>query len=316
MKDLNEILSHLATIDKIDGHADASAYDRGRAVGVLVWNIVDELIAGRPAPCTRDVARFTRIEGLVPRLADELVEHHAEAIAHRTHLAERLEAEGGENGAKAAAILRGMNLVAQPVFIGAKLTKEQANEMREAFNNATPGGIVALPPFVQDFTGHQPRGQASDEVEAPRLKAFPYQQAIIDAASDPNMAEQLRSGMTKDESERMRKQLSGLWAAWANKASEVPDAPAFTTPAGIAAGLLSDRIQRYRAQEAARRERSLAKAAEEKIRAAEERGFYKGRGVALNIVLNRLRMMPGLHEDGQAVLRAVSESIAMMQKEG
>lgn len=134
MKDFNDIHPHLSAIDKIDGHVGANAYDRSKAVSSLVCHIVDELIAGRPAPGVPNAERFTRIEGLVPRLADELVEYHALAIAHRTHLADALEKDGGENGAKSAAILRGMNP-------------------------------------AQDFTGHQARGEASDEVEAPSAPA-------------------------------------------------------------------------------------------------------------------------------------------------
>lgn len=246
MKDLNEILSHLATIDKIDGHADANAYDRRRAVGVLAWNIVDELIAGRPAPGTRDVARFTRIEGLVPRLADELVEHHAEAIAHRTHLAERLEADGGENGAKAAAILRGMNAAAEP-------SKED--------DLPTSGDLwPPRPTFQIHFL--KTHGEGGGGCGVP---------------------------------------VAGSGAGGGG--------------GGSCQGI-TDRTARYHAHEAARREHALAKAAQERIRAAELRGFYKGRDKAWTIVMNRLAMMPGLHEDGQAVLRAVSESIAMMQKEG
>ena len=69
-----------------------------------------------------------------------------------------------------------------------------------------------------------------------------------------------------------------------------------------------------RVYEAARREHALAKAAQERIRAAEQRGFDKARNQALSIVLNeRKNWSKDLVRD---VLGKVSEAIVYMQKEG
>lgn len=263
MKDLSEILSHLATIDKIDGHADASAYERGRAVDVLAFNIADELIAGRPAPGTRDAARFTRIEGLVPRLADELVEHHAEAIAHRHHLAERLEADGGENGAKAAAILRGMNAVSAPANVA------------DGMVTITLVGDAVEPGF-------------SSIVRARFLEELRQAKVMRHFGGPPRPGE-------------------------GGGGCGVPVAGSGAGGGGSCQDI-TDRTARYYAHEAARREHALAKAAQERIRAAEERGFDKGRNKALSIVLNeRGKWSKDVVRD---VLGKVSESIVYMRKEG
>lgn len=266
------IHQHLQAIGEIDERRQSGGFERRRAMGALACHIADELIAGRPAPCVEHAERFTRIDGLLPALANELVSQHDMAIAHRTHLAERLEADGGENGAKAAAILRGMNALAE------------AQVERDISGNLVSVVIDGLEATVSEFAGLQ------------RVVQRVAREAGHDVAR--SFGEQIAAASTKDT-----------------------------------------RMARYRAQEAARRERSLAKAAEEKIRAAEKRGycegsdaafaifetkipeaelrgFYQGRNKAWTIVMNRLAMMPGLHEDGQAVLRAVSKSIAMMQKEG
>lgn len=112
MKDFNEITSHVLAIDKADDEKAISFYERKKNLEALVCKVADELIAGRPVPVFNQAESITRIDGLLTQLANELVRQHDMAIAHRTHLAERLEADGGENGAKAAAILRGMNPVA------------------------------------------------------------------------------------------------------------------------------------------------------------------------------------------------------------
>lgn len=114
MKTFEEIDPHLQIIRDIDQRKDSGVLDRRRAISGLVYRLADELLAGHPAPRFDDPSYFTRIDGLVPALATELVRQHDTAIAHRTHLAERLEAGGGESGAKAAQILRAMNKQAEP----------------------------------------------------------------------------------------------------------------------------------------------------------------------------------------------------------
>lgn len=293
MKDLNEILSHLATIDKIDGHADASAYDRRRAVGVLVWNIVDELIAGRPAPCTRDVARFTRIEGLVPRLADELVEHHAEAITHRTHLAERLEADGGENGAKAAAILRGMNAMAD------------AQVMRDICGN--PVSVVCVAPVSTDTiasipeTVVQPPARQNPCMALPEETA-PVHVAVILEAFAPEFASMQRTvhEIAREAGNDVARAVGEAVARAVGEAVESLSEP------GIDQTWAREQEVALVAQHAANNDK--------RIEEAEQRGFDKGRNQALSIVLSeRKNWSKDVVRD---VLGKVSEAIVFMQKEG
>lgn len=147
MKTFEEIDPHLQIIRDIDQRKDSGALDRRRAISGLVYRLADELIAGHPAPRSDDPGYFTRIDGLVPALANELVRQHDMAIAHRTHLAERLEADGGENGAKAAAILRGMNALAQPVFFtNARLTDFDREKL--AMAPLEPGSVFGLPEYA------------------------------------------------------------------------------------------------------------------------------------------------------------------------
>lgn len=143
MKTFEEIDPHLQIINDIDQHKDSGALDRRRAISGLVYRLADELIAGHPAPRSDDPGYFTRIDGLVPALANELVRQHDMAIAHRTHLAERLEADGGENGAKAAAILREMNALAE------------AQVERDISGNPVAVVIDGLEAKVSEFAGMQ-----------------------------------------------------------------------------------------------------------------------------------------------------------------
>lgn len=147
MKDFNEITSHVLAIDKADDEKAISFYERKKNLEALACKVADELIAGRPVPVFNQAESITRIDGVLTQLANELVRQHDMAIAHRTHLAERLEADGGENGAKAAAILRGMNALAQPVFFtNARLTDFDREKL--AMAPLEPGSVFGLPEYA------------------------------------------------------------------------------------------------------------------------------------------------------------------------
>jgi hypothetical protein len=164
MKTFEEIDPHLQIIRDIDQRKDSGTLDRRGAISGLVYRLADELIAGHPAPRSDDPGYFTRIDGLVPALANELVHQHDTAIAHRTHLAERLEADGGENGAKAAAILRGMNPVADSK---AALLRARGDS-------------------------YEPHGETSDEVDLPKRRVTAFEAALRKRGNEIRVARAAR----------------------------------------------------------------------------------------------------------------------------
>ena len=169
MKDFNEITSHVLAIDKADDEKAISFYVRKQNLEALACKVADELIAGRPVPVFNQAESITRIDGMLTQLANELVHQHDIAIAHRTHLAERLEADGGENGAKAAAILRGMNAVAQPVFF----TGGYASKPDDMFVGAQAlGGITALPGGARIGAPHLTAEDQAKRIEQAELRGF------------------------------------------------------------------------------------------------------------------------------------------------
>lgn len=245
MKDLNEILSHVQAIDAFDQRNGAESWQRKRNLEVLACTVADELIAGRPVPVFNDASGVIRIGGFIPELANELVRQHDMAIAHRTHLSERLEADGGENGAKAAAILRGMNEAADP-------SKEDD-----------------LP--------------TSSDLWPPR----------------PSF--QIHFIKTHGEG---------------GGGCGVPVAGSGAGGGGGSCQGIIDRTARYHAHEAARRERSLAKDAEQKIRAAELRGFYQARDRAFHLILENQGRHPDTIKVSKAFLADLQRDIVHMNKEG
>ena len=81
----------------------------------------------------------------------------------------RLEADGGENGAKAAAILRGMNAVAQPVFF----TGGYASKPDDMFVGAQAlGGITALPGGARIGAPHLTAEDQAKRIEQAELRGF------------------------------------------------------------------------------------------------------------------------------------------------
>ncbi|MDR5654491.1 hypothetical protein [Ruixingdingia sedimenti] len=183
MKTFEEIDPHLQIINDIDQHKDSGALDRRRAISGLVYRLADELIAGHPAPRSDDPGYFTRIDGLVPALANELVRQHDMAIAHRTHLAERLEADGGENGAKAAAILREMNAVADSK---AALLRARGDS-------------------------YQPSGETSDEVALPKRQVTAFEAALRKRGNEIRVA---RAARQAEEAAELRGFYEGRNQAW------------------------------------------------------------------------------------------------------
>lgn len=276
MKTFEEIDPHLQIISDIDQRKDSGALDRRRAISGLVYRLADELIAGHPAPRSDDPGFFTRIDGLVPALANELVRQHDMAIAHRTHLAERLEADGGENGAKAAAILRGMNAMAD-----IPMTTVQGREAAVLVCDA----LEALAP---EFVG--------------------LQRAVHEAARDIGH-DLVRSAGAYIAA--APKRLKGR--AWVEDAKRRRDAGVPIGEIIREAGRDADLEAAEKRGYCAGSDAAFA-IFETKIQEAELRGFDKGRNKALSIVLNeRKNWSKDLVRD---VLGKVSEAIVYMQKEG
>lgn len=90
----------------------------------------------------------------------------------------------------------------------------------------------------------------------------------------------------------------------------------YIVPAGIAERARDDRMERYRALEAARRERSLAKDAEQKIRTAELRGFQKARLAMLRSIIDAQDSDDGLTKKQFSLLMRFKSFVSTMQMEG
>ena len=105
-----------------------------------------------------------RIDALDPAPANKMVNQHDTSIATRTHLAERLEADGGENGAKAAAILRGMNPVADSK---AALLRARGDS-------------------------YEPHGETSDEVDLPKRRVTAFEAALRKRGNEIRVARAAR----------------------------------------------------------------------------------------------------------------------------
>lgn len=90
----------------------------------------------------------------------------------------------------------------------------------------------------------------------------------------------------------------------------------YIVPAGIAERARDDRMERYRALEAARSERSLAKDAEQKIRTAEVRGFQKARLAMLRSIIDAQDSDDGLTKKQFSLLMRFKSFVATMQMEG
>ncbi len=286
MKDLNEILSHVLAIDKADDEKAISFYERKKNLEALACKVADELIAGRPVPVFNQAESITRIDGMLTQLANELVHQHDMAISHRSHLAERLEADGGENGAKAAAILRGMNAMAD------------AQVMRDICGN--PVSVVCVAPASTDTVVQAPARQ-NPYMALPKESAAVHVAAILEAFA-PEFA-----SMQRTVHEIAREAGNDVARAVGEAvARAVGEAVASLSEPSIDQTWAREQEVTLVAQHAA----NNAKRIEE----AELRGFDKGRNQALSIVLGeRKKWSKDLVRD---VLGKVSEAIVYMQKGG
>lgn len=186
MKTIADIMPHINIIQEIDDAPNKGAFERRRAMSTLVVDVHRELVAGRSVPGFYTVEPYTRLDGFAAALADELVIEHRRTIEQRAQLAERLEADGGENGAKAAEILRAMNA---PADSKASLLRARG----------------------ESFTGHKPRGEASDEVEWPKRQVSALEAALREHGKRIREA---RAARQAEEQAELRGFYKGRDQAW------------------------------------------------------------------------------------------------------
>jgi hypothetical protein len=306
MKDFNEITSHVLAIDKADDEKAISFYERKKNLEALACKVVDELVAGRPVPVFDKAESVTRIDGMLPVLANELVSHHDMAIAHRTHLAERLEADGGENGAKAAAILRGMNAAAEAHVDedeAVKVSVVSASDVADTVTSVFAGLQSALYEAACGIGKDLARSVA--ENTARRAEGQSTRIAVVSNQSEePHWNDTAR--ITKEDFAAMFQILSqpgGRLDVYS------PGVPIYSyCVAGIELPNTDQRAEEQRAFRA----RSLFTQCQN----AEARGFYHGRDKAWRLLMENQKRHPDTIKASRAFLGDLQRDLLHMQKDG